>query len=464
MEASGPNRYRLWILLAVAITARAGTFGNPNIHVDEQFYLYVARRMAEGAVPFVDVWDRKPIGLFLIYLPAGLLPYAWSIWAYQAIALTAVVATGWIVVRIAEHCGWGKGATLAGVAYVLLLNWVGGQGGQAPVFYDLPVALAMLMVLRGGWRREMAAMALLGLALQIKYSVLFEGVFVGLYVLVRHWRNGARLALVPRAIMLAGIALVPTIAAALWYVAIGQGEVFWYANFLSILDRGGDPFDEQMKFLLTLTAWLAVPVTLAVAGLRDGETTARRFVAMWLAAAVAGVLFFGGWYLHYGLPVMLPASAAMAGLFARQPRLGLAFVVIVALAGQGVVWGNRAGRGTPAQFEVLAARLRSGPEGCLYLYSGPPGLQDASGRCALSRYVFPSHLYRAHEEGAIGIDQEAELRRVLAKRPAMVVLRPYSSGERRDIRDIVEAELHRHYRQLAPAPLGHETLQLWERN
>lgn len=463
MEASGPIRYRLWILLAVAIAARAGTFGNPNVHVDEQFYLYVARRMTEGAVPFVDVWDRKPIGLFLAYLPAAVLPYAWSIWAYQALALVAVVATGWVVTRIAEHSGWAKGATPAGVAYVLLLNWVGGQGGQAPIFYDLPVALAMWLVLRGGWQREMAAMALLGAALQIKYSVLFEGVFVGLYVLVRHWREGGRMALVPRAAVLAGIALVPTLIAALWYAAIGQWDAFWYANFQSILDRGGDPLDEQLRYLTTLAAWLAVPVGLAVAGVRGGEPAARRFVAMWLAAAGGGVLVFGGWYLHYGLPVMLPASVAMAGLFGRQHRVGLAFLGIAALLGQGVLWGNRAGRGTPAQFDTLAARLRAGPPGCLYLYSGPPGLQDASGRCALSLYVFPSHLYRAHEEGAIGIGQEVELRRVLAQRPAMVVLRPYSSGERRDIRDIVEAELHRHYRRLAPAPLGHETLQVWER-
>ena len=55
MEGRGAQRHRGAILTAVAVAARAGTFGNPNIHVDEQFYLYVARRMLEGARPFVDV-------------------------------------------------------------------------------------------------------------------------------------------------------------------------------------------------------------------------------------------------------------------------------------------------------------------------------------------------------------------------------------------------------------------------
>lgn len=463
MEARAIDRYRLAVLIAVAIAARAGTFGNPNVHVDEQFYLYVARRMTEGALPFVDVWDRKPLGLFLVYVPAAMLPYGWSIWAYQGLALIAVVATAWLVARIAEQANWSRGATAAGVAYILLLNWVGGQGGQAPVFYGLPVALAMLLVLRGGARGEMLAMALLGIALQIKYSVLFEGVFAGLYILWRHWQAGERSPLLRRAAMLAGIALLPTLAAFAWYVTIGHGAAFWYANFQSIIDRGEDPLDQQLAFLTTLAVWLAIPVALAIAGLRGGDAAARRFIGLWLAAAIAGVLVFGGWYLHYGLPVMVPASVAMAGFFARRQSIASIFVAVAALVGQGALWGNRAGRGTPAQFEALAARLRDGPPGCLYLYSGPPGLQDASGRCALSRYVFPGHLYRSHEAGAIGTDQVAEVNRILARRPMLVVLRPYSPGERRDIRDLVETALHHNYRRLAPAPLGHETLQLWAR-
>ena len=51
----------------MVIAARAQTFGNPVIGFDEQFYLLVGDRMIHGAIPFVDIFDRKPIGLFLIY-------------------------------------------------------------------------------------------------------------------------------------------------------------------------------------------------------------------------------------------------------------------------------------------------------------------------------------------------------------------------------------------------------------
>ena len=57
----------LFGLLAFAFLVRAQTFGNPVLGFDEQFYLLVGDRMLHGAIPYVDIFDRKPIGLFLIY-------------------------------------------------------------------------------------------------------------------------------------------------------------------------------------------------------------------------------------------------------------------------------------------------------------------------------------------------------------------------------------------------------------
>ena len=85
--------FRLMVLLAVALAARAITFGNPLVHVDEQYYFVVGDAWRHGAIPYVDVWDRKPIGLFLIYLLAALAGPVTGIYAYQAMALVAVVAT-----------------------------------------------------------------------------------------------------------------------------------------------------------------------------------------------------------------------------------------------------------------------------------------------------------------------------------------------------------------------------------
>uniref|UniRef100_UPI001C08B440 hypothetical protein n=1 Tax=Acinetobacter baumannii TaxID=470 RepID=UPI001C08B440 len=60
------NAVTFLILLMFAVAVRARDFGNPSIHVDEQFYLLVGDRMLHGALPYLDIWDRKPIGLFLL--------------------------------------------------------------------------------------------------------------------------------------------------------------------------------------------------------------------------------------------------------------------------------------------------------------------------------------------------------------------------------------------------------------
>jgi hypothetical protein len=48
--------------------------------------------MLDGALPYVDIWDRKPIGLFLLYAAIRLLGGD-GILAYQVTATAFAVAT-----------------------------------------------------------------------------------------------------------------------------------------------------------------------------------------------------------------------------------------------------------------------------------------------------------------------------------------------------------------------------------
>ena len=136
-------------LFAVAVLTRAGRIGDPTIHVDEQFYLLVADRMWHGALPYVDIWDRKPILLFLIY--AALRPFSPDgIVAYQTGALLFATATAFFIVLIASRFANQIGALLAGIAYLLYLPVLGGAGGQSPVFYNLFMAIGAWEVIRAG--------------------------------------------------------------------------------------------------------------------------------------------------------------------------------------------------------------------------------------------------------------------------------------------------------------------------
>ena len=135
-------------LLVFAIVVRARDFGNPIVHVDEQYYLLVGDRMLHGALPYVDIWDRKPVGLFAIFAAIRLLP-GHGILAYQLVATFFAAATAWLIASGGRRLGASPlGALIAGLAYVLWLSFLSGRGGQSPVFYNLFVAGAAALTLR----------------------------------------------------------------------------------------------------------------------------------------------------------------------------------------------------------------------------------------------------------------------------------------------------------------------------
>ncbi|KTW03022.1 hypothetical protein, partial [Sphingomonas sanguinis] len=409
-------------------------------------------------------------GLFLLYALPAAFGFPAGIWTYQAMALASVVATGWLIARMAERLGWGAGATAAGVAYILWLDLLGGQGGQAPVFYNLLMmgaAWAILESDRRGLRSlGLAAMTLVGLVLQIKYSAVVEGMVFGLWLLVAEWRRSqSPVALILYGLALVVVSLLPTAMAAGVYAAIGQWDAFLYANFLSIFHRNPDPIGELAGNLGQMVLILSPVVTLAVLGLKRARRGRERtFLAVWLGAAIIGVLIFRPWFDHYGLPILLPACTAAAAMLGRQDwrrRQTPALLLIVALAGQIVLLSLRHERGDATEFAALSQGVGKGP-GCLYVYSGSTMLYVATQRCALSRWIVPAHLSRAREAGATGVDQDSEIARILSQHPAVVVMRPPYNGERPEAHARVLAAMADGYRLAAKLPMGNETISVYK--
>lgn len=464
-----PTFRRLAILLVIAIAARAVTFGSPIVQDDEQFYFVTAWAMLDGAVPYVDVWDRKPIGLFLLYLPAAAFGYPLGIWAYQAMALLFVVATALGIARLAERAGWRHGALPGGVAYILWLDFAGGQGGQAPIFYNLPMVLAALLIAPAPGdsdaatrlRRGIGAMALVGLAMQVKYSAVFEGAFFGLWWMWHDHKAGTpRTRTMLRAIPLVLVALLPTLAAWGWYAAQGQAAAFTMANFTSIFARNSDPTRDLLRNVAVLA--LVMAPLLIVAAMSRRDTPVARFVGAWLIVAIAGVAIFGSWFNHYSLPLMVPAAACAAGWFGAHRRAATAWLVVAFVTGQGILVAKSARRGDTAAFNRLTAAIGPGA-GTLYVASGPPMLYAATGRQALTPYIFPSHLQFDREHGAIGVDQRSEILRIMAQGPDIVVLSPRHRHERADMHALVVDGLARGYRRTATVPFGRSAVAVYRR-
>ena len=108
------------LLIGVALLLRFGQFGNPLKGLDEQYYLLVGDRMLQGALPYVDLWDRKPFGLFVLFAGIRLLGGNGVIEATIVAALFAA-ATACIVTAIALRSVSCIPAILAGIGYLVAL-------------------------------------------------------------------------------------------------------------------------------------------------------------------------------------------------------------------------------------------------------------------------------------------------------------------------------------------------------
>lgn len=453
-------------LLLVAIVVRARDLGNPIVHVDEQYYLLVGDRMLHGAVPYIDLWDRKPLGLFLIFAAIRLLPGD-GILAYQLAALVAAVATAGLVAAAGRRLGAGRtGAFLAGAAYILWLSFLSGRGGQSPVFYNLPMAAAGWLTLglpalaATGRRGAIVAQGALvcglaGLAIQVKYTPAVEGAFFGLaHCWYLRRAGGGIAAILAAAAAWIALALLPTVLVIGWYHRLGPDafQAFWFANFTSIALRRGYPAAKIASRLAGTGAQLSPFVACAVAAWRgDALRPAARLAFGWLAAALIAFAMIGAFFDHYALPLMVPLAIVAAPVLGRRAWARwamLAAALILVPFHLATEPDERA-----SAFAIAAVMAAHDGRDCPYVFAGDSVLYLLARACVPTAYAFPSTLAYEPERGATGVDEAAEVARIMARRPPVVVtmdtpLAPWNPRSEA----IVAAALARDYRLARTAP------------
>lgn len=490
-SASAVSVRAAWVALAATIVAavllRFGLFGNPIAGLDEQLYLLVGDRMWHGELPYVDIWDRKPLGLFVLFAAIRLLPGDGFL-AAQMVATAFAAATAFLIALfMRRRVGWVP-ATMAGMFYLAQLNILWGDTTQTPVFYDLLVMAAAMLTLRASDTANervrtgcgIAAMALIGLAIQIKTNAIFQGGFFGAWLIWSVWRETRDpVRIVRLAVPMVLAAAVPTLAAMLSYAALGHFDAWWQANVLSVIAKGR-PTDPAAIDNLATSVILTLPA-LVVALLGLWARTERfqvwgqetLFILGWIAFGLVDFGAIGGYFPHYAIPLVLACCPLIAHAFAI-PRFGKAlFATVMAwpLFYAVVVAPKIGAIERVYAANVVAALPRDVTTRCLFIYEGPVAYYQLSNACRVTRFAFTAHLSSTREANALGVDQAQALRDALARRPGTIITIAHSSWTDRNpaMERLLSATLARDYHPTAGLPHrvytgGRDQLVIWRRN
>ncbi|MCT2400147.1 hypothetical protein [Novosphingobium mangrovi (ex Huang et al. 2023)] len=456
------DRFPVWytpVLLLIGMALRASTFGDPNLHVDEAFYQTVGIAMHHGAIPYVDVWDRKPWGLFFFYYLIAFISQ--SPLAYQLIATVFVAATAWMIGRIASVWSSPRAGLFAGIVYLLWLDEMQGFGGQGPVFYNLFMVVAGWIVFRSHESLRAgrippsvpAAMLLAGIAITFKPTAFFESCFFGLYGLYHLSRSSiprARLALNAAGWMVLGA--VPAIAISAWYWLHGYWDIYWQAMVLSNLSKPGFLYASTMRALVTFI-FLAPIIVVVPLSLATWRGEGRRFTTWWMFAALLGLLSVPNFYMHYSLPLLIPLCLYTATFFQRRIAgpLGLVALTLWSLQSSHAFDFEHT-RQSQRAMAALADAIRTHDNGGdLFIVDGPPQLYILTGHRFPTPLVFPHHLGHLIEKDLSHLSTIGETRRVLGLRPGIVVMpdKPRQDPPNMEVIDAVTAYVTTHCRKVA---------------
>lgn len=479
------------LLVLLALLLRAPGFAASVLDPDEGLYLLQAVAWLRGGWPYLAVWDMHPVGApGLLALPVALIPsplLAMRLAGVASVAATAVLLR-LLVMRLGGDAVAGFAAGLLYIAHSLVL---GGLATNTEILFA-PFMVGGALLLLGEALRPapprpavvLAAGLVLGVALWVKQVVGLEASALWLTMIgVAAWRGrlGIGRLLLLAVVFALGCGL-PTALTAATYAALGAFDEWWRSNVLVLLNYSAieDGSPGLRRGLAAVLGFLLWPIGAALLLLLVPRR--RRLHAAlllpWLAAAsvqaIAPLKFFDHYFLMLLAPLCALAALGLAAAARHAVRLPHRAAAVLLLAigiaslpvattllprlGTGFGWRLP---DPPAQVAAIA-RANLAPGEAMWVVNWHPVTYVLAGHAPPTRFPFPSHLAGPHAV-LTGIDYDAELDRVLALPPRIIVIAPSRWWRvRPEAKASIESALAG-YDRIAQVPDGDGPVEVWRR-
>jgi 4-amino-4-deoxy-L-arabinose transferase-like glycosyltransferase len=342
------------LLLSLALAAVLGLtfflrmkFWNQPFQMDEGVYAYIGWGMLDGLVPYKDVFDHKPPGIYLLYSLVFLLtePSALNVKVFASIY---TLGTALAVFLLARKVAGTRAGCLSALLFGIFSCGpkIEGGGANAEIFMILPYTLAAYFLLQAAEtdKRKSYFLAGLftGLACTIKQVAVVNVLWIAAFLLFRIWRRRTEKTVSEIAADGAAVAVgmvLPWIPFVLYFYLNDALRAFfyWQVSFnFGYMDQGPKYLEnltilfKQMKMILgeNLVLWLLALVGLGFLRRRVSEPegsysdtvlqpSEKRVVlllmATWPIFSFLGIMLGRRYYGHYFIQI-IPSLAVLGGI------------------------------------------------------------------------------------------------------------------------------------------------------
>ena len=430
----------LVFFIVLAILLRFLSFRFSVSDHDESTYLVIAQELLKGKLLYLDVWDTKPVGIFLVFALA-LKVFGSSIVTIRLIAALVIGLTAHLLFLCIKR--WGRQtshAFPAAVAYIMMCamhKWV--FSANAEIFNNLMTVTALFFFLgkKTGINFFLAGLAI-GLGFVTKYFILFDMLAFWLFYLVslnKFHPKQRTLYLIKNSCFMGFGFIIPLLAVFSYFSLTDRFHELWFATFiLPIKYPSGFNLLAALNFFAGFHLIYAPFVIIAYPALfRSKEKELSRFGILWMTLVWIIILLPGKFYFHYYFQLLLPFAFTIPGILGSGSRLERFILkyrktlLIIGISGF-LAWNvtlqyshfiskpdiNREIahylKGQMTADEVLYCNQNT----VLYFLLGksPPG-----------KYVHPTLTVDLDHIQAIGLDSQAEFQKIIDKQPDFLVIK-----------------------------------------
>lgn len=427
---------------------------------DEGLYLAAAVRMLHGARLYTDVWDNKPVGIYLVYVAIA-ATLGSSRFAVNLASALAVLASASLVYLIGRDTAGRRAGIIAAFVLPAYSLDIGADGANTETFMMVLQCLSVWLLVRhscdpqplGRHLRAAFVFGLLqGALLQMKFVSVFDTAALGLALAgIVWWQHRNIAALVKLFFAFLPAYLACTLAVFAWFAATGGVGDMVFANFISPRLYVQSPFGladplHAIEFTLRRSSYFFVLILFGLWFVFDWARRGRSgppvpvrpvlLLAAWVIGALLDATSPG--YFRYFYFIALTAPLSLFG--------GLAVDRLLLLRPH---WGRLAKAGTCAVLVVypleqhltkqphivmdpelylaprVAALVRSlVPAGStIFIADLNPLIYPLAEMVPATRYPQANaHVFDLPER--FGVDPKVELARTFAQKPLLVIARP----------------------------------------